>query len=135
MKVGDYVRVFQQTMRQSVGITKLVEETDDYWFFGNLTIPKRPDKRSKKLTDINNYVMESSSDILDLIYPGDLLYIDISPDDCGGIVVPRTTETQNEVDGYKEKIRSGEYILKGILTREQIKHNYYWLEEDCHEKE
>jgi hypothetical protein len=67
--------------------------------------------------------------IIDLIEPLDLLFIDISPDDYGGIVVPRIAETLAELEIYKERIKSGEYILKGVLTREQIQSNIYKLDD------
>ena len=68
---------------------------------------------------------KASHNIIDLIEQQDLLFIDISPDDCGGIVVPRIAETLAELEIYKERINSGEYILKGVVTREQIQSNLY----------
>lgn len=122
MKIGDYVRTKYD------GIQKIVKVTENNCFYRTCTAG------FDYHTSLNDDdIVQLSTDILDLIYPGDLLYIDICPDDCGGIVVPRTTETQNEVDEYKERIRSGKYILKGILTREQIKDNYYWIEGDSDE--
>ena len=67
--------------------------------------------------------------IIDLIEPLDLLFIDISPDDCGGIVVPRIAETLAELETYKEIIKSGECILKAVLTKEQIQSNIYKLDD------
>ena len=72
-------------------------------------------------------ILKASHNIIDLIEPGDLMYIDISPDDCGGIVVPRVSETLNELEKWKERISSGECILKGVLTKEQINNNCYWV--------
>lgn len=59
-------------------------------------------------------------DLLELIEPMDLMYIDISPDNCGGIVVPRIAETLNELEEWKERIRSGECKLVMIATSQQI---------------
>lgn len=70
-------------------------------------------------------IIKASHNIIDLIEPGDLMYIDISPDDCGGIVVPRVAETKAELEKWKERIFSGECILKAILTKEQIINNWY----------
>lgn len=70
---------------------------------------------------------KSSPNIIDLIEVGDLMFIDISPDDYGGIVVPRIAETENELQKYLNKINSGECILKGILTKEQIENGVYKL--------
>ena len=74
---------------------------------------------------VSDYVKKFSNNIIDLIEPMDLMYIDISPDDCGGIVVPRVAETLNELEEWKERISSGECILKGVLTKEQIVSNWY----------
>ena len=66
-----------------------------------------------------------NDNILDLIEVGDLMYLDISPDDCNGIVVPRITETQYELNNYKEVIKSKKYVLKSIVTHEQLKNARY----------
>lgn len=70
-------------------------------------------------------VIKSNSNILDILEPMDLLYIDISPDNCGGIVVPRIPETLDELEKYIEKIKSGEYFLKYVVTHEQLENNMY----------
>lgn len=72
-------------------------------------------------------ILKASHNIIDLIEPMDLMYIDISPDDCGGIIVPRIAETLNELKIWKERFDSGSCILKGVITKEQIKENIYWL--------
>lgn len=72
-------------------------------------------------------VKKSSKDILDLLEIGDLLYVDISPDDCGGIVVPRIAETKHELNNMLGFLRSGEWILKGIVTKEHLEKSCYWL--------
>ena len=71
--------------------------------------------------------LESKSDITDLVAVGDLMFIDISPDDCGGIVVPRIAETLAEGLNYNKKFKSGEYILKGIVPKEKIESMIYWV--------
>lgn len=63
---------------------------------------------------------KANYDLLELIKPLDLMYIDILPDDCGGIVVPRIAETINELEEWKERIRSGECKLVMIATSQQI---------------
>ena len=68
---------------------------------------------------------KASFDITDLIEPMDLMFIDISPDDCGGIVVPRIAETINELEQWKEKISNKNCILKYVVTREQIESSRY----------
>lgn len=72
-------------------------------------------------------IIKASFNIIDLIEPMDLMYIDIFPDDCDGIVAPRVAETLNELEKWKERFASGDCILKGVFTKEQIKQNIYWL--------
>lgn len=55
--------------------------------------------------------------IYDELQPMDILYIDISPDDCGGIVVPRIPETLAELERYIQGFKSGEIILKGVAKK------------------
>lgn len=69
--------------------------------------------------------VEASHNIIDLIEPMDLMFIDISPDDCGGIVVPRVAETEAELKKYKKDFASGWFFLKGVVTREQIEDMTY----------
>lgn len=71
--------------------------------------------------------LESKPNITDLVAVGDLMFIDISPDDCGGIVVPRIAETLAEGLNYNKKFKSGEYILKGIVPKEKIESMTYWV--------
>ena len=73
--------------------------------------------------------LESKPDITDLVAVGDLMFIDISPDDCGGIVVPRIAETLAEGLNYNKKFKSGEYVLKGIVPKEKIESMTYWIGE------
>lgn len=72
---------------------------------------------------------KASYELLELIEPMDLMYIDILPDDCGGIVVPRIAETLRELNDFKERFASGNCILKGVVTKEQIIANTYWVGE------
>lgn len=70
-------------------------------------------------------VVKSSKDILELLEPMDLLYVDISPDDCEGIVVPRIPENINELNGMKWLIESGHWGLIGVVTREKLINDMY----------
>ena len=70
-------------------------------------------------------IIKTRHNIIDLIEPQDLMYIDISPDDCGGIVVPRVAETMDELNHWKKLLRNGECILKGVVTREQLSDNVF----------
>lgn len=65
-------------------------------------------------------IIKSSLNILELLEPQDLLYVDIDNGYAGGIIVPRIPETINELNDYIKKIKSGELILKGVVTREQL---------------
>lgn len=75
---------------------------------------------SKAIDGHRRRIVNASFDVIDLIEPQDLMYVDIYPDDCGGIVVPMVAETLNELNTWKERLSSGEYILKGIVTHEQL---------------
>ena len=70
-------------------------------------------------------ITKSSPNILKLLEPMDLLYVDIDGGFEGGIIVPRIPETQNELNGFIEFIKSGQWILKGIVTHEQLKSRVY----------
>lgn len=76
---------------------------------------------------ININKIKRSINLIDLIEVGDLMYVDICPDDCGGIVVPRVAETINELIKYKKKFKKKEYILKGIVSKEQLQKMTYWV--------
>jgi len=111
MSVGDYVR----TKRGIIGKIKLIDNQTE---LEDLYLVKRQWYYKEDIT-------KSNSNIIELLEPMDLLYIDISPDDCGGIVVPRIPETLDELEKYIEKIKSGEYILKYVVTHEQLENNMY----------
>ena len=80
---------------------------------------------SKAIDGHRRRIVNASFDVIDLIEVQDLMYIDISPDNWGGIVVPRVAETMNELNYWKERLLSGEYILKGIITHEQLRDNVF----------
>lgn len=121
MNVGDYVRTKKQGIKR---IDKIFE---------NATVNKYGFKDKKNDYEYfvirTDEIIKSSPQIIDLIEVGDLMYIDISPDNCDGIIVPRIAETENELNKYKEKINSGEYILKAIITHEQLENEVYRVEE------
>ena len=121
MKIGDYVRVNTKTMNKYVGITRLESETDYAWYFEDLTILKRPDMRSKKVVDINDFNYKSSPNIIDLVEVGD--YVDklrVIDKDKNYIVV----ETFDE----RIHIYKGEPI-KSIVTKEQFEGMEYRIRE------
>lgn len=74
-----------------------------------------------------NEIIKSSPNILELLEPMDLMYVDIDNGYEEGIIVPRIAETQNELDEYIAKIKNGTWILSGVVTREQLERGVYWL--------
>lgn len=83
-----------------------------------------------KLTEglcVLNEIIKSSPDIIELLEPMDLMYVDIDNGYEGGIIVPRIAETQNELNEYIEKFKNGTLILSGVVTREQLERGVYWL--------
>lgn len=61
------------------------------------------------------------------IEPQDLLFVDISPDDCGGIVVPRVPETLSELYNIQACVNSGDIILRGYVKHQYIIEGATWL--------
>ncbi len=119
LEVGMYVR----TNRDIGKATKIYERNDGNMVF-NIGIYQY------YFTEI----IKASHNIIDLIEPLDLLFIDIEPHDGhGGIVVPRVPETMNEVKKYVDGIKKDEIRLVGIVTRKVIQNNCYWLEKESDE--
>lgn len=115
MKIGDYVR----TKKGEIGKITYISEyntaiTTDYATNPNIS----------KCVGIKS-IIKSNPNILKLLEPMDLLYVDIDGGFEGGIIVPRIPETQNELNSYIEKFKSGELILKYIVTYEQLLNNRY----------
>lgn len=108
MKIGDYVRFYDRDWTE---IGQIVDEVED----SHLKVVKCKDD----YYDLDNFI-KSSPDILDLLKPMDLLYIDIDNDYADGIIVPRIAETQNELNLMIGLIKSGKWILKGVVTSEQL---------------
>ena len=113
MKIGDYVR----TDDGSIGkvVSELYEYKDAGVYdidFGNNDIDNT--------YEMYHIIIKSSPNILKLLEPQDLLYVDIDNGFEGGIIVPRIPETLNELNIYINKIESGELILKGVVTHEQL---------------
>lgn len=79
----------------------------------------------EELEKIKSHIIKSSPDILDLLKPMDLLYIDTDNDYAGGIIVPRIAETYCELKQIINEIKLGNYILKGVITKEQLENCMY----------
>ena len=124
LEVGNYVRT-NQGIAKYLGIskeTRFDEEYDIYLFdeciFDNWN--------TIDIDKIDNYKFKASNNIIDLIEPLDLMYIDIEPNDGhGGIVIPRIAETLNELEKWKKRFESGECKLVYITTHEQIESMQY----------
>ena len=120
MEVGNYVR----TKTGEIGKISYISEyntaiTTDYYENPNIA----------KTVGVSK-IVKTSSDILDLLQPMDLMYIDISPDNCDGIVVLRIPETYCELEQIINEIKLGNYVLKGIVTKEQLMKNMYKVESE-----
>ena len=107
MNVGDYVRTEISSLNiQRIG--KIKEIIGEYFIH----------------TDIGTYdkenIIKSSPNIIDLLQPMDLIYVDIDNNYASGIIVPRIAETQAELNLMIDLIKSGKWILKGIVTKEQL---------------
>lgn len=114
MEVGDYVR----TKSGYIGKITEYEKHDSWGYIVKVegTYNCYTHTGNGELSD----VIKSSPNILELLEPQDLLYVDIDNDFEGGIIVPRIPETLNELNDYINKIKSGELILKGVVTHEQL---------------
>jgi hypothetical protein len=136
MKVGDYIRnkygfaKFVKIEQNTLGDDLYVFDNNICWFTDN----EGNERKDMPLTNrifvtpqIELDKVRQSSNIEDLIDALDLLFIDISPDDYGGIVVPRIAETERELEIWKKKFKSGEYILKGVVPKEVIATYTYWI--------
>lgn len=92
------------------------------------------DKLIKNPGNLSDYIIykddivKSSNNIVDLMGLQDLIYVDIDDGYEGGIIIPRIAETQAELDKFKENIKSGWWILKGIVTHEQLENMVYKVE-------
>lgn len=106
LEVGMYVRTEKKGICRIIGFASSL--IDDYI------------ENEKGSMIPKDEITKASHNIIDLIEPMDLMFIDISPDDCGGIVVPRVAETEAELKKYKKDFASGWFVLKGVVTREQI---------------
>ena len=113
MEVGDYVRTKDGKIFKWKEIC--TTSVEDYM------------EHTRKILFIEDEI-KSSPNIIDLLQPMDLMYIDISTDNCGGIVVPRIPETYCELEQIINEIKLGNYVLNGIVTKEQLMENMYKVE-------
>ena len=123
MKVGDYART-------KTGIHKIfkIDENKTVWKY---QCDKKEtgewDSSYEYIQIKDEDIIKSSPNIIDLLEPMDLLYVDIDNGYEDGIIVPRIAETQNELDEYITKIKNGTWILSGVMTTEQLSRGAYWL--------
>ena len=115
LKVGYYVRF--RTLSNEVKIRKIIKIDNNIY------------ELDKNEVTTDKYIIgEPSENIIDLIQPMDLLFVDIDNGYEGGIIVPKIAETMNELNEIKSKIKSGNLKLKYIVTREQIENLKYEVE-------
>ena len=116
MQVGDYVRTKYGKIGKIVNISKNRVGTTTYLVeWGNC--------KTYYVSQVKDY--KSNPNILKLLEPEDLLYVDIDNGFEGGIIVPRIPETLNELNNYIKQIESGKLILKGVVTHEQLENDMY----------
>jgi len=110
IKVGDYVRT-------EYGISKV--EKDRRIHYGLI----------HPVIDIlkQEVIIKSSSNIIDLIEPMDLLYVH-TDNGFEESTIPRIAETQNELEYMIQLINEGLWVLKGIVTKEQMEAMEYKIE-------
>lgn len=113
MKKGDYVRTLDGVKR-----IKSYEYREEYE--NGHVIHLEGENCGWLCTDEEVKEMKPTANLLDLLEPGDLILVDIAPDDCGGIPVYRILETQEDLNKRKKAIRKKENILRGIITKEQL---------------
>lgn len=106
IKVGDYVRTKFGIISKIIDIN-VAEFKDRYELENCLLIYK-------------DNIIKSSSNILDLLEPQDLMYIDIDNGWAGGIVVPRIAETLAELNEYIDNFKNKKCTLVGVVTHEQL---------------
>ena len=126
MEVGDYVRTIYGIKRVTniiCGQDVRFDNTDG--FDEDLRNYHNYDGIAYDGTTWNEIVERTAPNIIDLIEPNDLLYIDIDDGYAGGIIVPRVPETLEELNKMKENINNGDWILKGIITHEQLESMEY----------
>ena len=117
IKVGEYIR----TPWGQIGKVRQIATHKPYFDDGFYIEDAFVECGRKAMKEIEN----SYPNIIDLLSPQDLMFIDISPDNEGGIIVPRIAETLNELNVYKEAFKNGDAVLKGIVTKEQIQLSLY----------
>lgn len=116
MKVGDYVRT-KFGMISKIIDTNLAEVADRYEVENGLLIYKGD-------------IIKSNQNILELLEPQDLMYIDIDNGWAGGIVVPRIAETLAELNEYIDDFKNKKCTLVGVVTHEQLHSIVYKVGED-----
>lgn len=122
-KIGMYVRLYDFKNKGVVGKIKYIDEITRYYNNSKITFIKYLLDNGvflSSLADYNEGNCKASYNLEDLIEVNDLLYVDIDNGYEGGIIVPRIAETLCELAETKSKISSGEYIIKRIITREQL---------------
>ena len=111
IKVGDYVRT-----PEGISLVRGYRYDDSVVNGHHLYL----DNRGYGLLFTTEELYAYSPNITDLIQCGDIVYVDIDNGYEGGIIVPRIAETLQELKTLKDRIINKHWILKSIVTREQI---------------
>ena len=116
LKIGEYFR----TPWGDIGKITNIPKHNKYFDDGFCLECKFITCGSEAMKELN-----STPNIIDLIEPMDLMFVDIDNGYEGGIIVPRIAETQNELKKYIDNFKNNTYQLKGIITHEQIDNMEY----------
>ena len=113
MRAGDYARYKYENCIY-IGKIKFISEVMGF----EETLQLNIDDCMEEI--LKEDVIKSSPNITDLLHPMDLIYVDVDNNYAGGIIVPRIAETQAELNIMIDLIKSGQWILKGVVTNEQL---------------
>ncbi len=127
LEAGMYIRFKDRRDNQYIRKVTRVNKNYPYKLYAEIDIDE--EANNVKGVDLKN-IIQAEYDITDLLECNDLLYVDISPDDWGGIVVPRIAESLGELNDFKEKLKNGSWILKGVVAWQNINNICYWLGEE-----
>lgn len=119
MNIGDYVRTKNEGIGKIIEIVPFMDETRIFLDNNKGNRIFQSNIGTYKTNDEEN-IIKSSSNIIDLLQPMDLIYVDIDDNYAGGIIVPRIAETPAELNLMIDLIKSGKWILKGVVTNEQL---------------
>ena len=116
LRSGMYIRTTEGYICKILKLNKSFED-DGYLDHNDIDSPCIQEKN----------IVKVKRNLLDLVECFDLIYVDISPDNYGGIVVPRIAETYAELKRFISNIKCGSWVLKGVVARELLIKNCYMV--------